>query len=63
VLLLCLTSILQPVWIGWEPRKNVIYERYVFNAADQDTEIVQNYEGCSQSFANRYTENTQSIGI
>jgi len=23
----------------------------------------QSYEGCSQSFANRYTENTQSIGI
>jgi len=21
------------------------------------------YEGCSKSFANRYTENTQSIGI
>jgi len=25
--------------------------------------IITTYEGCSKSFANRYTENTQSIGI
>jgi len=26
-------------------------------------ELLSDYEGCSKSFANRYTENIQSIGI